>query len=171
MPLLLPVALLVALFVLALLVWPLTLWRRARRGHLRRRIAPWAIHVRGALLLGATLLFALFAAAGWTGASPRDAFLGLGAGLGIGTLAGLLARIERDGRALHLTPRAGFAIAIALVVAGRVAWLGWDLATGGGWADARRHAAPLGGFLLGYALAQAAALSVRLRRVARARLA
>lgn len=171
MPLLLPVALLVALFVLALLMWPVTLWRRARRGHLRRRIAPWAVFVRTALLAVGTAVFALFAAAGWTGAAPRDALLGLAAGLVVGGLAGALARVERERRATFLTPRAGFAIAIALVIAGRVAWLGWDLATGGGWAEARRHAAPLGGLLLGYALAQSAVLAWRLRRLVRARLA
>lgn len=171
MPLLLPIALLVALFVLALLMWPVTLWRRARRGHLRRRIAPWAVAVRTGLLVVGTAAFALFAATGWTGAAPRDALLGLAAGVAVGALAGALGRLEREGRATWLTPRAGFAIAIALVVAGRVAWLGWDIAMGGGWAEARRHAAPLGGLLLGYALAQSSVLSWRLRRLARARLA
>lgn len=171
MPLLLPIALLVALFVLALLMWPVTLWRRARRGHLRRRIAPWAVHVRAVLLALGSGLFVLFAAMGWTGATPRDALLGLAVGLAIGAAAGALARLEREARAVHLTPRLGFAAAIALVVAGRVAWLGWDLAMGGGWAEARRHAAPLGGLLLGYALAQWSLLSWRLRRLVRTRLA
>lgn len=171
MPLLLPIALLVALFVLALLTWPLTLWRRARRGHLRRRIAPWATHVRSVLVAVGTAVFCLFAVTGWTGAAPRDALLGLAAGVGTGVLSGALARLEHDGRGVYLTPRAGFAIAIALVVAGRVAWLGWDLASAGGWADARRHAAPLGGLLLGYALGQSTVLSARLRRLPRRRLA
>lgn len=171
MHLLLPVALLVALFVLALLMWPVTLWRRARRGHLRRRIAPWAVAVRTGLLVVGTGAFAMFAATGWTGAAPRDALLGLAAGLAVGGLAGALGRLERERRAIYLTPRAGFAVAIALVIAARVAWLGWDLAAGGGWTEARRHAAPLGGLLLGYALAQSAVLAWRLRRLTRARLA
>lgn len=171
MPLLLPVLLLVAMFALAVLLWPVTLWRRARRGHLRRRVAPWAVYVRGALLAVATGVFLLFALAGWTGAPWQEALLGLGGGLAVGAAAGGLGRLERDGRAVFLTPRMGFAIAIALVVAGRVAWLGWDLATGAGWGDARRHAAPLGGLLIGYAFAQTLALSWRLRRMPRTRLA
>ncbi|MFZ5656037.1 MAG: hypothetical protein ACOY37_03075 [Pseudomonadota bacterium] len=171
MPLLIPVLLLLALFALALLMWPVTLWRRARRGHLRRRIAPWAVHVRSAMLAIATAVFGLVVALGWSGAPPREAALGLAAGLGVGLLAAALARLEVDSRAVHLTPRWGFSIAIALVVATRVAWLGWDLAHGGGWAEARRHAAPLGGLLVGYAFAQSAVLGARLRRRARVRLA
>ena len=171
MPLLLPVALLAALFVIALLMWPFTLWQRARRGHLRRRILPWAIHVRSLLLTVATAVFTLFAATGWSGAPPRHVLSGLAAGLAVGVASGALGRLQREGRAVHLTPRAGFAIAIALVIAARVAWLGWDLSTGAGWGDVRRHAAPLGGLLVGYAFAQSMVLSVRLRRLARSRLA
>lgn len=171
MPLLLPVFLLIALFVLAVLLWPVTLWRRARRGHLRRRIAPWAVHVRGLMLAAAVLVFLLLALAGWTGAPWREAGLGLAAGAAVGGASGTLAQLHREGRAVYLTPRLGFAIAIALVVAGRVAWLGWDLATGAGWGDARRHAAPLGGLLIGYAFLQTAVLSWRLRRLSRMRLA
>lgn len=164
MPLLIPVALLFALFALALLMWPVTLWRRARRGHMRRRVAPWAVYVRSLMLAVATGLFGLVVALGWSGGPPREAGLGLLAGLAVGAVAAMLGRIETEGRAVYLTPSWGFPIAVALLVAGRVLWLAWDVAMGGGWAEARRHAAPLGGLLVGYAFAQSGVLALRLRR-------
>lgn len=171
MPLLIPVLLLLALFVLALLLWPVTLWRRARRGHLRRRVAPWAVHLRSALLGIAAAVFATVVALGWSGAPAHEAALGLGLGMAVGALAAASARIEADARAIHVTPRWGFAVAIALVVAARVAWLGWHVAHGEGWLEWRRHAAPLGGLLVGYAFARSALLGARLRRRRRSRLA
>lgn len=167
MPLLLPLLLLALLFALAILMWPVTLWRRARRGHLRRRVVPWAVRVRTVALGFAVALFGLLCLLGWLGAAPAEAMAGLAAGLAVGLAAGALGRLERERGTPYLTPRPGFAVVIALVVAGRMVWLAWDLARGGGWEEARRHAAPLGGLLVGYAFAQSAVLGARLRRLQR----
>ena len=61
MPLLLIPLALLAIVMAWLLLMPLALWQRYRRGHARRRAVPWAIAVNAWLLLASVVLFVLTA--------------------------------------------------------------------------------------------------------------
>lgn len=167
MPVLLPLLVLAAMFVVAVLAWPLTLWRRLRRGHLRRRVVPWPFRVRRVMLAVGLLLFlalALPLAGGPGTAAGREVLAGTGAGLALGLLAAALAGVDIDGGALHLTPNRWMALLVALVLLARLAWIGRDWLAGD--ADAHRHAVALGAALLAFATAHSSTLARRLSRAA-----
>ena len=165
MPLLLPVLLLVALFALALLLWPLTLWRRVRRGHLRRRVVLWPFRVRRiALAIGLVLFMAvaLPMAGGVATPAGTELLAGTGIGLAMGLVAAALARIDVDSGAAYLAPNRGAVIAVALVLIARLAWIARDWLAGD--ANAHRHAIALGAALVAFAAAHSAVLARRLGR-------
>lgn len=165
MPLLLPVLLLVALFALALLAWPFTLWRRVRTGHLRRRVVLWPFKVRRVMLLVGLAMFlgiAMSFAGGMGTPASRELLLATAAGLVLGLLAAALAHIDVERGSLYLAPNRWMVLVVALVLLARLAWVALDWLEGD--ADAHRHAVALGGALLGFAAAHSATLARRLGR-------
>jgi hypothetical protein len=98
MPLLLIPLALLAIVLAWLLLTPLALWQRYRRGHARRRAVPWAIAVNAWLLLASVLLFVLTAwlSGFWIVGAVRHAGLGLAAGIALGIVGLWLTRFERD---------------------------------------------------------------------------
>ncbi|TCZ82869.1 hypothetical protein [Lysobacter sp. N42] len=167
MPVLLPVLVLVGLFAAALLMWPLTLWRRVRRGHLRRRVVLWPFRARRLALALGLLVFlaiALPMAGGPATDAGRELLAGTAAGLGLGLLAAALAGVDTVGGALHLSPNRWMVLLVALVLVARLTWIARDWLAGDG--DAHRHAVALGAALLGFAAAHSATLARRLSRAA-----
>lgn len=166
MPLLLPLFLLAALFALALLAWPFTLWRRVRTGHLRRRVVLWPYRVRRVALLATLALFlgvSLWLADGPGTPAGRELLAGSGAGLVLGLLAAALAVVEVERGAAHLAPNRWMVLLVAVVLLARLGWIARDWLAGD--ADAHRHAVALGGALLAFAAAHSALLAHRLGRV------
>lgn len=163
MPLLLPVLLLVALFALALLAWPFTLWRRVRSGHLRRRVVLWPFKVRRVMLavgLGIFLVVAVWLAGGFGASAARELLAATAAGIALGVLAAALSTIDVERGALYLSPNRWMVLIVALVLLARLAWIALDWL--GGNEAAHRHAVALGGALLGFAAAHSATLAHRL---------
>jgi hypothetical protein len=165
MPLLLPVLLLVALFALAVLIWPFTLWRRVRRGHLRRRVVLWPFRVRRVMLalgLAVFLAVALPMAGGIGTPAGMELLAGTATGLALGLLAAALARIDVERGAAYLSPNRWMVIAVALVLVARLAWIARDWLAGD--VAAHRHAIALGAALIAFATAHSAVLARRLGR-------
>ena len=165
MPLLLPLMLLVAIFALALLAWPFTLWRRVRDGHLRRRVLLWPYRVRRLLLaagLAVFLIVALMLGGGPATPAGRELLAGSGAGLVLGLLAAALAAIDVERGAAHLAPNRWLVLLVALLLLARLGWIAMDWLAGD--VDAHRHAVALGGALLAFAAAHSALLAHRLGR-------
>jgi hypothetical protein len=165
MPLLLPVLVLVALFALALLMWPFALWRRVRTGHLRRRVVLWPFRVRRVMLALGLVVFlaiALPIAGGIGSPAGLELLAGAGTGLALGLLAAALARIDVERGAAFLAPNRWMVLAVALLLVARLVWIGRDWLAGD--ADAHRHAIALGAALVGFATAHAAVLARRLAR-------
>ncbi len=163
MPLLLPVLLLVALFALALLAWPFTLWRRVRTGHLRRRVLLWPYRLRRVVLvfgLGLFLVVALGFAGGMATPAGAELLVATAAGLALGLLAAALAGVDVEQGAAHLAPNRWMVLLVALVLLARLAWIAMDWLAGD--AAAHRHAVALGGALLGFATAHSAVLAHRI---------
>jgi hypothetical protein len=110
----------------------------------------------------------------------RDAVLGAGAGLALGVLGVALTRFDRDRDVVYYTPNRWMALALTLVVAGRIVagvWWSWRRvgggamaattadpasATWGAWLDAG-GVWTIAGLLLGYATAFAWGVSLRHR--------
>lgn len=168
MPLLLPLLLLVALFALAILMWPVTLWRRVRAGHLRRRVLLWPFRVRWVALAVSLLMFvaiALWFAGGIATPTGREVLAGTAAGLALGLVAAAMARVEAERGALYLAPNRAMVWVVALVLVARLAWIAMDWLAGD--VDAHRHAIALGAALLAFATAYSATLARRLAACAR----
>lgn len=139
MPLLLVPALILLLVALVLLLWPLALWQRYRLGKARRRALPWVVALN-AWASGVSL--PLFVLAAWIGAqwiagAAANALAGLLAGGLVGLLGLRLARFEREGAQLHVTPHPAIVLGLTVLVAARVL-----LAAGQAWHRAW-HDAPL----------------------------
>lgn len=165
MPLLLPLLALAALFAIALLLWPFTLWRRVRTGHLRRRVVVWPFRVRRWMLAGGLLVFlavALPLAGGPGSPDGRELLAGTGVGLAAGLLAAALARIDVEGGAPYLAPNRWMVLAVAFALLARLAWIGRDWLAGD--TQAHRHAIALGAALVAFAAAHSALLARRLGR-------
>lgn len=165
MPLLLPVFLLLALFALALLAWPFTLWRRVRSGHLRRRVVLWPFKLRRVVLaigLGVFVAMAVWLADGPGTPAARELLAATAAGIFLGLLAAALSGIDVERGAPYLTPNRWMVLLVALALLARLLWIALDWVAGD--AAAHRHAVALGGALLGFATAHSATLAHRLGR-------
>ncbi|MFD0740169.1 DUF1453 domain-containing protein [Lysobacter koreensis] len=175
MPLLLiPIAGL-AFVLLWLMLLPLALWQRYRRGHARRRAVPWAVSLNAWLLLASTGLFVLTAwlSGWWIAGALRHALLGLAAGVAVGIVGLWLTRFERDARGLHFAPNRWLVLALTAVVAARIGyglWHAWQLwradAGHAQWLAQQGNLLAVGGLLLGYYLAYAWGLRRRTSRLA-----
>jgi len=162
MPLLLiPIALL-ALVLLWLLLTPLALWQRYRRGHARRRAVPWALRVNAWLLSASAALFVLSAAliAVWIDGALRHATIGLGGGVVLGIVGLWLTPFQREPAGLYYAPNRWLVLALTLLVAARIVFGLWHAAQlwrgGAGheaWLAQQGSLLAMGGLLLGYYLA------------------
>ena len=173
MPLLLiPLALLAIVFAWLLLM-PLALWQRYRRGHARRRAVRWAITVNAWLLLVSALLFVLVAwiSGSWIVGAVRHAALGLAMGMALGIVGLWLTRFDHDESGLHFAPNRWLVLGLTLVVAARIgyglghAWQLWQADAGHvAWLAQQANLLAVGGLLLGHYLAYAWGLRSRLAK-------
>jgi hypothetical protein len=174
-----PILLLVALVVmvvalLALLLFPFSLWARDRSGRARRRAQGWGVRGNAWLFLLSVPLFlapAWFASHWWPHAG-RDAVLGLVAGIALGAFGLLLTRFEHDADGFHFTPNRWVVLALILVIVARIAvglWLalapvlGYGTGVAGGWLHGGGWFG-IAGLLLGYHGSYAWGLRARLPR-------
>jgi len=171
MPLLLIPLALLALVLAWLLLLPIALWQRYRRGHARRRAVPWAIGVNAWLLLVSTVLFVLMAwlSGWWIDGAARHALLGLAGGIALGIVGLWLTRFEHDPRGMHFSPNRWLVLALTLVVAARIAyalWHAWQWWKGdaghAAWLAQQGNLLAVAGLLLGYYLAYTWGLRKRL---------
>lgn len=167
MPLLLPVALLLAVLAFAVVLWAVGLIGRVRRRPVARRVLPWQLALRGSVLAIGVVVYALVAWA-WQPASGPSIAGGLLAGAALGAGSAASARIERRDAAWFQTPNRLFFILLALLVLARVGWSAYAAVDGFRGPQAPLLAA-LAGLLAGYPLAQAWWLRARLRRAMRLR--
>lgn len=131
MPLLLLAVVLLAIFALLLLLWPLALWNRYRVGTSRRRPPRWLTRLNAWLIPASALVFLggmgiaqLFVAH----AFPYAA-LGVLAGLAVGALGWTLTRVEHRPGQVWYTPNRWLVLALTLVVVARVfagIWQAWE---------------------------------------------
>ena len=131
MPLLLLAVILLGIFALLLLLWPLALWNRYRVGTSRRRpprwltrLNAWLIPVSALLFLGGMGVAQLFVAH----AFPYAA-LGVLAGLALGALGWTLTRVEHRPGQIWYTPNRWLVLALTLVVVARMfagIWQAWE---------------------------------------------
>lgn len=162
MPLLLiPIALL-AFVLLWLLLTPIALWQRYRRGHARRRAVPWAVRVNTWLLTGSTLLFALstWMMGFWIDGALLHAVAGLGAGVVVGIIGLWLTPFQVEPAGLFYAPNRWLVLALTAVVAARLGYGLWRATQlwGGdagraAWLAQQGSLLAVGGLLLGYYLA------------------
>ena len=176
MPLLLiPIALL-AFVLLWLLLLPLALRQRYRRGHARRRAVPWALRVNAWLLTAAAALFLLSAAvmAVWIDGAVLYAACGLGIGVVVGIVGLWLTPFQAEPAGLYYAPNRWLVLALTLLVATRIVYGLWHAAQL--WRGGAGHAAwlagqgsllAIGGLLLGYYLAYTCGVWARCARLAR----
>lgn len=173
MPLLLVLPLAIALLLLAgLLLMPLSLLLRYRRGKGRRRVQPWGVRVNAWLLLASALVLLAVAASlgSWWPGALRDAAAGLVAGVLAGALGLQLDRFEATPRGFFRTPNRWLVLALSWLLAARIVaglWLAWGgPEAGSGWVT-RSGLLGVGGVLLGFALATAWGLRHRVLRARR----
>lgn len=179
MPLLLLLPVFLLLLALALLLWPIGLWQRYRHGRARRRAWPWMILLNIGLLAIALLLFVVGAWIGgrWIDDALPNALFGLLAGGAIGVLGLALTRFEQGVDAIHFTSPPWLVLALTLLVALRAllgAWQAWHRGWVGEaaampwpWLESYGSLLAMGGLLLGYHLAYATGLHLRVRGHAR----
>lgn len=172
MPLLLLIPLLVAgLFVLWVLLLPISIVQRYRYGKARRRVLPWAVRLNSWVLAMSVFVFVAssWVAAHWVDRALRDAVLGLGVGGVIGVVGFYLDRFEVTSQGLFRTPNQWLVLVVSLLLAGRIAlglWLAWrdgpDTAMAA-WAT-QGGLIGVAGILLGYAVATSWGLRFRVAR-------
>lgn len=176
MPLLLVPLLLLALVLLWIVLLPLSLLQRYRFGKARRRVVPWIAGANAWLLLLslASFLGGAALAQRWLDDAFAAACAGLAAGCALGLLNLWTARLEWEGRHLHVQPHALVALLLTLLVAGRLAVGIWQLfehgfaphprVMDGPWLLRPDSLFAFGGLLLGHYFAWSWALRARLRR-------
>ncbi|MGH8076001.1 MAG: DUF1453 domain-containing protein [Lysobacter sp.] len=162
MPLLLiPIAVL-AFVLLWLLLTPLALWQRYRRGHARRRAVPWAVRINAWLLTGSVLLFAVstWMLGFWIDGALLHALVGLGAGVVLGIVGLWLTPFQSEPAGLFYAPNRWLVLALTVVVAARLMvglWRAsqlWQVDAGrDAWLAQQGGLLAVGGLLLGYYLA------------------
>lgn len=173
MPLLLLLPLLaLCILALVLLLMPVSLWQRYRRGHARRRAVGWSVGVNAWTALVALALFAgvVAIAAWWVPGAPAHAAAGVATGIALGIVGLWLARFERDGDVLHYTPNRVLVAALTLLVAARIGTALWQATHVAGPPSTHWWLQPAtlyatGGALIGYAVAFSWGVRRRLRRV------
>jgi hypothetical protein len=174
MPLLLLLPVLVVVLVgLWLLLLPLALWQRYRRGHARRRAVGWVAAVNAWSLLVSALVFAGGAALTglWVEGALPYALGGLAAGALAGMLGLALTRFEATPQGIYYTPNRWLVLALMLVVLARLAWGGyrmqqaWAGDAHAAWLSQQGQVLAVGGLLLGHYLAYAWGLRRRLPRL------
>lgn len=175
MPLLLIALLVAGLFVLWVLLLPISIVQRYRYGKARRRVLAWAVRLNSWLLAISVFVFVAssWVAAMWVDHALLDAVLGLGAGGVIGMVGLSLDRFEVTPQGLFRTPNQWLVLGLSLLLAGRIAlglWLAWrdgpDTAMAG-WAT-QGGLIGVAGVLLGYSVATSWGLRFRLARVPKA---
>ena len=167
--------LLLLLPVVVLLLMPLILFLRYRAGTARRQARSWIATFSLIAMLFSAIFF-LVAAAVTTYWIP-GAFAGAAAGLGIGSVLGILGlaltRWESTPRTLHYTPNRWLVLLVTLVVSARVLyglWRSWTAAQAGiyGTSLVTAFGVPqslaAGGAVLGYYLVYSAGLRWRIRK-------
>ncbi|GAB1596930.1 hypothetical protein [Lysobacter claricitrinus] len=167
MPLLIALALLVAVMALGIVLGVVSLLRRPFRRPVWQPVFGPPLTLR-AVLLAVALLIA-FAIAGWRHPDSVTALaMGLGVGLVLGAGAGLTTDLRRDGRFVEARPHRLFMVLLAVAVLARA-----TLSAAGGLTvlpTSMHTTVPmLGGLLGGYPFAHALVLRARLRRFARLR--
>lgn len=174
--LLLPLGLML-LLALWLILFPWSLWQRYHRGKATRRVWPWQVRLNLGLLWVGLVVFLLLSAVFqiWWPHQLSQAALGLGAGIGLGTLGVATSRFEWREAGLFHTPNPWLVLLLTLLVAGRIllglvqifqqglAWSRDQVLAG----DLHAGLTGLAGLLLGYALASTWGLHRRLRRLRR----
>lgn len=172
-----PVVLLLAVVILvvallALVLLPVSLWARYRSGRARRRAQGWVVRANAWLFLLSALLFLATAwlVGWWWPAAPRDALLGMIAGIALGGLGLALTHFEYDAQGFHFTANRWVVLALIVVVAARIAagmWLavapmlGYPVPFDGGWLQGGGWLG-IAGLLLGYHGSYAWGLRTRL---------
>lgn len=173
MPLLLIPLAVLAIVLLWLLLMPLALWQRYRRGHGRRRAVPWAARVNAWLLTASAALLVLSAwlLAFWVDGALLQAMAGLGGGVVLGIVGLWLTPFEHGPQGMFYAPNRWLVLALTLLVAARIAFGLWHAAQW--WRGDAGHVAWLaqqgsllavGGLLLGYYLATSWGIWRRWRR-------
>lgn len=165
MPLLLiplGLALLVALWLVLL---PVGLWQRYRRGRASRLARPWTARIAaGAWAMSVALLLVGAAVAGaWIERAFVHAAAGMVAGVALGWIGWRIARVRPAPQGLWHTPSAPLVLALTLLLAARIGLGLWQFAQLGvhGAADWVAHQAGMlavGGLLLGHQFGYAWAL-------------
>jgi hypothetical protein len=175
MPLLLLLPLLVLGVVLAwLLLLPVMVVQRYRRGRARQRAVAWVVGTNAWLLLlsAVGLVAGAWLAQRWIDGAVPLVLSGLGVGVVAGVLGIALARIETTSQGRFHTPNAWLVLLLTALVAARILlglWQGWNHLKDGhaarGLLAEQGSLLALAGVLLGYYLAYAWGL----RRALRAR--
>lgn len=173
MPLILLLPLLAAgVFALWVLLLPLSVVQRYRYGRARRRLQPLAVRINAWLLAVSAPLFlaGAWVAGHWIADALRDAATGMALGVVVGLLGARLDRFEATDRGLYRTPNRWLVLALATLLALRILlglWLAGSGSTAGeaGWQSWLDRGGLLGvaGVLVGYALATAWTLRLRIR--------
>lgn len=162
MPLLLIPLAALAFVLLWLLLMPLALWQRYRRGHARRRAVAWAVRVNAWLLTGSAALFVLSAwlLGFWIDGALLHALAGLGGGVVLGIVGLWLTRFEHGPRGMFYEPNRWLVFLLTLIVAARIGFGLWRTAqlSGAGadhvaWLAQQGGLLAVGGLLLGHYLA------------------
>jgi hypothetical protein len=124
MPLLLAV-LLVPLLVIVLI--PVALVQRIRRGRMRRQARGWVITANtiGVTLSTAMFLIGALITSRWAPDVLPYSLAGLGVGAALGLLGFVLTRWEIVRGVVHYTPNRWLVLAVTLVVAARILYGGW----------------------------------------------
>lgn len=174
MPLLLLLPLLVVALVLVwLLLLPLAMWQRYRSGRARRRAIGWMVSINAWSLLVSSAIFLCSAwlSGYWVDAALRFAAGGLAAGALVGMLGLALTRFESTPQGLFYTPNRWLVLTLALIVLVRLVYgvyrmqRAWVADTHVAWLSQQGSVLAVGGLLLGYYLAYAWGLRMRLRRI------
>ncbi len=172
MPLLLLPLVVLGLLFLWLVLLPVGLVLRYRRGHARQRAFGWIVASNAWLLLASAVLFLVSAwgSAHWVPQALPWAALGLLGGLVLGVVGVLRTRFEMTPAGFHYTPDRWLALLLTLVVAVRIGLGVWQGiahlrsgVTADGWLTDAGSLFAVGGLLLGYYLTYAWALRRRWR--------
>lgn len=174
MPVLLIPLLLSAMLVLWLVLLPLSLWQRYRYGKARRLARRWrmTLNAWSLLLSVAVFLFVSAVSTVWWPGSLAYATAGLGIGAIVGVFGLAVTRFESTPQGWFYRPNPWLALALTLLVAGRIAmgfvqlYRQWRGGAAANFLAVLDHASLLSvaGLLLGYYLAYAWGLKWRLAR-------
>ena len=172
MPLLLAL-LLIPLLVIVLI--PVSLAVRIRRGAMRRQARGWVVTVNTIAVVFSTAMFLIGAliTSRWVPDVLRYALGGLGLGAVLGLIGFTLTRWESSQGVVHVTPNRWLVLTVTIVVAARIfygvwrVWAAWEAGvdqTAAVVASGIAMSLAAGAVVLGYYLIYWNAVRVRLRR-------